>query len=219
MAKLYPQKFILIAIVVVLLAAPFGNEAHASEKGVVFASENIRLTAYFGDGFVRLVFSDGREMVLPQTISASGARYAEGSVVFWNKGNEAFLDLGDVTYEVRVVDRATDPWQKAKEAGVYFRAIGQEPGWLLEIGSGERLRLLLDYGDTEMTTHFSIVEINYITGTRTYRTAEPRSPLAITVTIQEQSCFDVMSGEGFTHAVTVKLSGTGATYKGCGRDL
>ena len=52
---------------------------------------------------VSLTFSDGRRMTLPQVISASGARYAHGdndeSLVFWNKGNTAFItENGTTTY-------------------------------------------------------------------------------------------------------------------------
>lgn len=43
---------------------------------------------------VDLVLSDGRNLKLPRAISASGARYAnqEESLVFWNKGDTAFLE-------------------------------------------------------------------------------------------------------------------------------
>lgn len=41
------------------------------------------------NGSVKLAFSDGRAMELPQVLSASGARYAtaDESFVFWSKGN------------------------------------------------------------------------------------------------------------------------------------
>lgn len=51
---------------------------------------------------VRLALSDGRKMTLPQAMSADGARYANAkeTVVFWNKGNTAFLqENGKSTYE------------------------------------------------------------------------------------------------------------------------
>jgi len=51
---------------------------------------------------VKLALSDGRTMTLPQAMSGSGARYAnpDESVVFWNKGNTAFIDeKGKLTYE------------------------------------------------------------------------------------------------------------------------
>lgn len=52
-------------------------------------------------GSVHLKLSDGRSMLLSQTISASGARYANtnDSIVFWNKGNTAFIqENGTQTY-------------------------------------------------------------------------------------------------------------------------
>ena len=50
---------------------------------------------------VQLTLSDGREVTLPQTLSGSGARYANGdeSFVFWNKGDTAFIEEnGKTTY-------------------------------------------------------------------------------------------------------------------------
>ncbi len=46
---------------------------------------------------VDIVLSDGRAMTLPQTMSGSGARYANADelVVFWNKGDDAFVTEGD----------------------------------------------------------------------------------------------------------------------------
>ena len=48
------------------------------------------------NGSVALVLSDGRSMTLPQTISGSGIRYANAdeSLVFWSKGNTAFITEG-----------------------------------------------------------------------------------------------------------------------------
>ena len=45
-------------------------------------------------GHVELTLSDGRRFTLPQAVSASGARYANAdeSIVFWNKGDTAFID-------------------------------------------------------------------------------------------------------------------------------
>lgn len=60
---------------------------------------------------VQVSLSDGREMALPQTISADGARYSNGNpqlaqgqpgaetFVFWSKGNGAFVqENGTTTY-------------------------------------------------------------------------------------------------------------------------
>ena len=43
---------------------------------------------------VKLKLSDGRALDLPQVLSGSGARYANAgeTIVFWNKGNTAFIE-------------------------------------------------------------------------------------------------------------------------------
>jgi membrane-bound inhibitor of C-type lysozyme len=50
----------------------------------------------FHQNGVQLLLSDGRNMTVPQAVSASGARYAndDESFVFWNKGNTAFITEG-----------------------------------------------------------------------------------------------------------------------------
>lgn len=51
---------------------------------------------YYSDK-VDLTLNDGRSMILPQTISGSGIRYANAdeSFVFWSKGKTAFATEGD----------------------------------------------------------------------------------------------------------------------------
>ena len=50
---------------------------------------------YYPDS-VDLTLTDGRNLVLPQVISGSGARYAneDESFTFWNKGDTAFITEG-----------------------------------------------------------------------------------------------------------------------------
>jgi membrane-bound inhibitor of C-type lysozyme len=35
------------------------------------------------------------DVTLPQVISGSGARYSDGRMVVWNKGDDVFIDLGN----------------------------------------------------------------------------------------------------------------------------
>ncbi|MDD4531179.1 MAG: MliC family protein [Candidatus Pacebacteria bacterium] len=69
----------------------------------VFACPDAKAVyAEFTKEKVSLVLSDGRKIDLNQTISGSGARYANSdeSFVFWNKGNGAFIEEnGTTTYE------------------------------------------------------------------------------------------------------------------------
>ncbi|PWC14082.1 lysozyme inhibitor [Brenneria roseae subsp. americana] len=38
---------------------------------------------------------DGERHILPLAVSASGARYSDGTYTFWSKGNHAFIQRGD----------------------------------------------------------------------------------------------------------------------------
>lgn len=68
--------------------------APAAINAVFVCSDNKTISADFSDQQVMIKLSDGREYTLEQTISASGARYAnEGeAVVFWNKGDTARVE-------------------------------------------------------------------------------------------------------------------------------
>jgi uncharacterized membrane protein len=103
-------------------------------------------------------------------------------------------------------------WHKAKLRGVAFRAVGQEPGWLLEITNGEEILLVTDYGKSR----------------NAYPYVEPREDKAVrktvfqidghtSVLIEGKPCSDTMSGESFEVTVTVMLGAK--TLKGCGRAL
>lgn len=79
---------------------------YEKESGIIRAvfacPESKAVYAEFTKNKVFLVLSDGRKLDLNQTISGSGARYANGdeSFVFWNKGNGAFIEEnGSTTYQ------------------------------------------------------------------------------------------------------------------------
>ncbi len=88
-------------------------------------------------------------------------------------------------------DRAkNNVWHKAKLRGVAFRAIGQEPGWLLEIKNGEEILIVTNYGQDKVA----------------YPYVEPREDKAARrtvfqvdadtrVLIEGRPCSDTMSGE------------------------
>ncbi len=105
------------------------------------------------------------------------------------------------------------PWEDARNRGIDFRAIGQEPGWLAEIDDGKTIHVLADYGEKKVTTRAPAPRDS--AGVRIYdvRTEGNR----LTIRIRTAACADVMSGEQMTHTVTVKLHGT--EYRGCGRSL
>ena len=73
---------------------------------IVYTCEGtVPLLAQFQDSAVQLIIGK-RTMVLPQARSGSGARFSDGKVLFWIKGQEAVFDSGDV---VARSCRVTDP--------------------------------------------------------------------------------------------------------------
>ncbi|RJG07129.1 hypothetical protein D3870_14960 [Noviherbaspirillum cavernae] len=74
-----------------------GAPPSAAGRVFTFACEGFDVTARFTQGGVTLKLPD-REVVLPQVVSASGARYQKDDVLFWNKGNEALLEVGGKRY-------------------------------------------------------------------------------------------------------------------------
>lgn len=79
------------------------TNATTTSKTVLFSCDTgktIMATFYpTDDKAVDLVLSDKRNYSLPHAISASGARYAtpDESIVFWNKGNTAFITENGTT--------------------------------------------------------------------------------------------------------------------------
>ncbi len=113
-----------------------------------------------------------------------------------------------------VQSQGSSPWDDARRRGVDFRAIGQEPGWLLEIDTGKSMYLLADYGEKKVTTP-APTPTRDSTGAITYDARSEGHHL--TAVIRQRVCHDTMSGEEMTHEVTVTLDGT--ERRGCGRQL
>jgi uncharacterized membrane protein len=103
-------------------------------------------------------------------------------------------------------------WHEAKLRGVAFRAIGQEPGWLLEIKNGEEIFVATNYGkDQKVFPYVDPREDKAARKTLFQVDANTR------VLIEGKPCSDPMSGESFDTTVTVTLDEQ--VFKGCGRAL
>jgi membrane-bound inhibitor of C-type lysozyme len=76
---------------------PAQKQDVASQAGFSFDCGNAGVASvhFLGSETVELVFA-GDTYRLPRERAASGARYAEGNVSFWNKGDEAMLQVDDV---------------------------------------------------------------------------------------------------------------------------
>ncbi len=106
-----------------------------------------------------------------------------------------------------------DVWHQAKLRGVSFRAIGQEPAWLLEITNGTEILLVTNYGETRSSLPYVEPVVHQEQRRRVFALGADSA----VVEILGEPCQDVMSGEQFPASVTIRLSDT--TLEGCGRAL
>ena len=119
-----------------------------------------------------------------------------------------------------VVNEATPPsaerrdaWHEAGERGIDFRAIGQEPGWYLEIDDGRSMRLVYDYGERTVVTPAPLATTAKERTTYTGTTGTQ----VVTAFVEDRPCEDVMSGEPSPKTVIVTIGGR--ELRGCGRLL
>jgi uncharacterized membrane protein len=103
-------------------------------------------------------------------------------------------------------------WHEAKLRGVAFRAIGQEPGWLLEIKNGEEILVVTNYGQNRNL--FPYVDPRE---DKAARKTVFQVDANTSVLIEGKPCRDSMSGDSFDTSVTVTLGEQ--VFKGCGRAL
>ncbi len=96
-----------------------------------------------------------------------------------------------------------------------FHAVGQEPGWQLDIRKGAEMRLTYDYGKGMAVTPVPAPQVDADGGTRIFHASTGANDLR--VVIVPVRCNDSMSGKLFAATVTITLNGR--TFRGCGEDL
>lgn len=106
-------------------------------------------------------------------------------------------------------------WEAAKLRGVSYRAIGQEPPWVLEIDREKGFLLVTDYGQNK--TQFPYAEAVSDAEQKISRYRSELNGERIEITITGKSCHDSMSGEAFSSQVDIDWRGQ--TLRGCGRAL
>jgi putative lipoprotein len=159
---------------------------------------------------------DGRAHRLPQRVAASGVRYEDDTLQWWEKGAQAMLQRKPAAPLLTCrEDRAQSLLEDARARGVSFRAVGNEPGWLLEIGPLQRVRLDYAYGTLKLVFDELVPRADAATGQALY---EGRADgHRVRFTIADQPCQDDMSGQPFPAAVQLEVDGS--ALRGCGQPL
>ena len=161
----------------------------------------LRVPAAFGGG----------TRPLARARAASGAKYEGGAATVWSKGGTATVEIDGQRLEGCSIAPQTEP-QDEYPPNLQFRAMGQEPGWIVEV-TDDSLRFAWAYGQREVTAS------QFVTDTDDervlYRADTDRGPLRVVA--RPQYCTDPMNGRLFSHTVTVTLAGD--VHTGCGHPI
>jgi membrane-bound inhibitor of C-type lysozyme len=167
----------------------------------------------FREKAIAIDFHEGTKR-LEQTPSASGARYSDGSIVFWTKGSTATLERPGAA-PVQCTERRADSLREdARARGVAYRATGNEPGWVLEIGPGQRLEWVTNWGSERHAFDDATLSAGAKPQSRVYSAGTGAE--AIRVTVTEEPCTDD-AGVTFAHSAVVEFGGK--SLRGCGVKL
>ena len=198
--------------------APLNPEARAlvsEPKTYVYeCDDGYRFIARIEGERARL-FLAAETVDLPHAPAASGARYSNGRTTFWSKGDKAMLQTGQEMHPYCRNNRAKAIWEHAKLNGVEFRAVGNEPGWYLEISPNSRGVIVSDYGKTRFEIPLPEPKIDLSKRATTYRVQSGGHSMEIV--IEDRPCRDAMSGEPFES--TVRWTLDDREHRGCGRAL
>ncbi len=157
------------------------------------------------------VFQHAGTRRLPAIPAPRGSRYSDGILELWIDGERAQFNESGGPHRSCHNDPRRAVWERAKLDGADFRAVGNEPGWSLEILAGTRLVLLADYGATRLELPLPEPTVDHATRRTRWDAGEIR------LEVIGRPCRDSMSGESFETEVIVLWQGP--TLRGCGRAL
>jgi uncharacterized membrane protein len=158
------------------------------------------------------VFRPIGTLQLPATGAAEGSAYSDGSFELRidEDGDQAQMGTpGEL--QVCQNDRRRAIWERAKLDGADFRAIGNEPGWNLEIQAQTRIVLVTDYGETRVELPLPTPVEDSANRTAIWDAGD------LQLQVIGHPCRDTMSGETFESEAIVTWRGQ--TLRGCGRAL
>ena len=205
-----PHRIFLIVIPAFL--ALLGNAAKASADSswttyVFICPEKIEYVVRANETEA-WVFLPGGSLRL--SAKAPGS-YSDGSFDLRITGDQA--QLGSTGSQLRECrnDRRRAIWEKAKLDGADFRAIGNEPPWVLEMQEQSRVVLVTDYGAKRVEIPLPLQKED--------RDARTTQWIAddFQLKIIARPCIDSMSGEVFESTVIFNFEDQ--TFLGCGRAL
>lgn len=165
-----------------------------------------------GDAVMWLFMHD-QTVQLDPVEAASGAKYRKGEITFWSKGSEAILEVAGAT-DSCTENRRASILEDAKLRGVSFRATGNEPGWVMEIGP-DAIVLETNYGANHYRFPLTTPDEDQSNRITTYRIEAEGKVLKLGLI--GVRCQDTMSDDVFATSIEFELDE--AAYRGCGQPL
>lgn len=190
-------------------------DAERVPRARYFECEGMGFLVRTGAGEAGVFLPDG-QFLLPQVPAVSGAKYSEGDMTLWSRGEEADLERRGRRYAGCRNNPARAPWEDARVRGVDFRAVGGGPAWSLEIKEGRAMRFEFRGGEAPVITGAPQPVVAEHKSSRMYDVHTGRHNLIVLV--EDRICRDPASGEVFDAAVTVSLD-TLLVVEGCGRTV
>jgi uncharacterized membrane protein len=157
------------------------------------------------------VFRAAGSLRLPAVPGSPSRAYSDGSFELRIEGEQAQWGRSGKPLQTCRNDRRRAIWERAKLDGVDFRAVGNEPAWVLEIQQQSRIVLLTDYGAKRVELPLPPPEEDREARKTRWDAGE------LQVEAIAHPCNDSMSGEAFESEVVVTWQGQ--TLRGCGRAL
>ena len=187
------------------------TESPSTQTFVFTCSDTLEFVARTDNKEAWLFLPSGT-IQLPHTGTGS---YRNDQTYLQINGQEASLEDSGVKHLLCKNDRRQAIWEHAKLNGADYRAIGNEPGWTLEIRNQGSIILITDYGSTQHEFRLPKPEIDKTNRITRYQSKDSDHELILM--ISGEACLDSMSGEEFSSKATVTLDGK--ILRGCGRAL
>jgi len=141
--------------------------------------------------------------------------YRSEDVLFKIEGETSQLQEPGGEHSACRNDRRQAIWEHAKLSGADFRAIGNEPGWNMEIRGQSEIILITNYGAEKDVFDLPEPDIDKAARTTLYKIDQDGQEMILS--ISGEPCRDSMSGEEFESSVEIVLNSR--TLRGCGRAL
>lgn len=142
---------LLLAISIVYLYSRDRQDKVEDKSTFSFYCEEGMVIAKFSTSSVHLSLKNGnKEIDLPQDVSGSGARFSDGNMEFWNKGDNAFINEGDKSLYTNCVtgslklNKDINTWTDAGETFSFdypntFNLYGSDGSYDIDWSSGSQL--------------------------------------------------------------------------------